>query len=162
MENHDETEPPAQFVPGELTSTRMKLLADHLKKTFSIMLPDGSIDLDRAQRCVAYSIGNIYVNYNGLLMTERIKQAEIDGEVAMMKASVLSELKKGKIPHDLNATQWETMLVGNREYVMKIREQASQAAYVKFLENCMRQISTYREGVKVILDAHREKSVYGQ
>jgi hypothetical protein len=148
--------------PVHLTSDKMQLLVDHINMNFNNHDEDGNLDLDRCQNNVAYNIGHIYSNYNGLLMQERMKLADIKADLAIVRESAYHDIKMTRAQYDIDSTGMKLKIDGSPTVAPKQREFEKQEAYVKFLETLMRQISTYAAGVKTILYREEIKYRYNQ
>ena len=78
-------------LPVNITANKIKLLRDHINANFNAFDDKDNLDLDKCQRNVAYSAGNIYTNYNGLLMQEEQKLAAIKEDLSTIKAIAYDE-----------------------------------------------------------------------
>lgn len=148
--------------PVNLTSEKMQKLVEHINANFNNHDENGEIDLDRCQNNVAYNIGHIYNNYNGLLMQERMKLADIKADLSIIRENAQHELKMKRVAYDLDTNGMKIKLEGTESVAMKQREYDKQEAYVKFLEGLMRQISAYAAGVKTILFREEIRYRYNQ
>ena len=145
-----------------LTSEKMQKLVEHINANFNNHNEDGELDLDKCQNNVAYNIGHIYNNYNGLLMQERMKFAEIKADLAIVRDKAYHDIKMKKAAYDIDSAGMKIKIDGTESVAIKQREYDKQEAYVKFLEGLMRQISTYAAGVKTILYREEIKFRYNQ
>jgi len=148
--------------PVQLTNEKIKKLHDHVMSTFNNHNEKGELDLDRCQNNVAYNIGNIYSNYNGLLLQERLKLAEIKADLSIIRDKAYHDIKMTKVAYDLDATGIKVKLDGTQSVAHKQREFDQQEYYVKYLEALMRQITTYSSGVKTMLYREEIKYRYNQ
>lgn len=148
--------------PIDMTSEKIAKLVEHINRTFTNHDEDGNLDLDKAQNNVAYNIGDIYNNYNGLLMQERMKLADIKSDLAIIKSEAYHEIKMKRVAYDINEAGIKLKLEGHEKVVVKQREYDKQEYFVKYLEGLMRQISTYAAGVKTMLYREEIKYRYNQ
>jgi hypothetical protein len=148
--------------PVELTNEKIKKLHNHIMGTFQNHDEHGEVDLERCQNNVAYNIGNIYSNYNGLLLQERLKLADIKADLSIIREKAYHDIKMTKVAYDLDATGLKLKVEGNQTVAYKQREYEKQEYYVKYLEGLMRQISAYSAGVKTILYREEIKFRYNQ
>ena len=148
--------------PVNITSEKMQKLVDHINANFNNHTPEGEVDLDRCQNNVAYNIGHIWSNYNGLLMQERMKLADIKSDLAIVREAAYHEIKMKKAAYDIDSAGMKIKIDGTETVAHKQREYDKQEAYVKFLESLMRQISAYAAGVKTMLYREEIKFRYNQ
>lgn len=148
--------------PVDLTSDKIAKLVEHINKTFNNFDDNGDLDLDKAQNNVAYNIGDIYNNYNGLLMQERMKLADIKSDLAIIRNEAYHEIKMTRVAYDINEAGIKLKLEGHEKVVVKQREYDKQEYFVKYLEGLMRQISAYAAGVKTMLYREEIKYRYNQ
>jgi hypothetical protein len=149
-------------IPTTITVGQLEKLKNHINNRFNAFDANGELDLDQAQRNIAYSIGNWFNNYNGLLLKERQKLAEIEGELLQSKALAYDDIKMSKIKYDLDSAGTRVMLDGHKFVVPKNIERDKQKAYVHFLESAVKQIGYYANGVKIMLQREELKARYGQ
>lgn len=147
--------------PVQLTNEKMKKLTDHVNANFNVHDIDGNIDLDRCQNNVAYNIGHIYTNYNGLLLQERMKLADIKSDLSIIRDKTYHDIKMKRAAYDVDSAGMKIKIDGTKEVALKQREYDQQDAYVKFLELTVRQISTYAAGAKTIMFREEIKGRYG-
>lgn len=150
-----------QNVPIDITNEKIAKLRDHINSNFDAVNPDGSLNLDKAQRNVAYSIGNIYTNYNGLLLQEKHKLIDIETDLKMIKAITYDEIKRTQLAYDVDSKGVLVILDGHEKVRKKQSEYDKQQAYVEFLENTLKQIGYYANGVRVMLQKEEIKLKYG-
>ena len=148
--------------PINLTTEKMQKLVDHIKANFEAHDENGKLDLEKCQNNVAYNIGHIYTNYNGILLQERFKLADIKADLAIIRDKAYHEIKMKKAAYDIEAAGLKIKIEGSVEVANKQREYDKQEVYVKFLENVVRQISTYAAGVKTVLYREEIKFRYNQ
>jgi len=144
--------------PINLTTEKMQRLVEHIQSNFDAHDDDGNLDLEKCQNNVAYNIGHIYTNYNGLLLQERLKLADIKADLAIVRDKTYHDIKMKKAAYDIEAAGLKIKIDGSKEVATKQREYDKQEVYVKFLENVVRQVSSYATGVKTML--YREEIRY--
>jgi hypothetical protein len=149
-------------VPTTITLNQFKKLQKHINDRFNAFDSNNELDLDKCQRNVAYSIGNWYTNYNGLLLRERQKLAEIEGELKLARAKAYDNIKMSKIKYDLDARGMNIMVDGHEITRQKQVEYDKQAAYVEYLKNAVAQIGYYANGVDKIFRRVELKGRYGE
>lgn len=147
--------------PVHLTSEKMQKLVDHINANFNAHDEDGNLDLDKCQNNVAYNIGHIYTNYNGLLLQERLKLADIKSDLSIIRDKAYHEIKMKRAAYDVDSAGMKLKIEGSEEVAKKQREYDKQEAYVKFLENVVRQVSSYAAGVKTALYREEIRIRYG-
>lgn len=145
--------------PITITNEKLQKIKDHVDKKFNVFDEQGNIDLDKCQRSVGYAL-NIYANYNGILLKERHKLADINNELKLVNATTLHELKMSRNKYDLNAKESNTMLEGAENIRKKQLEYDKQHAYVEFWDNIVKQVGYYNKAVEVILRAAEIKARY--
>lgn len=150
-----------QNIPIDITNERIAKLRDHINSNFDAVNADGSLNLDKAQRNVAYSIGNIYTNYNGLLMQEKHKLIDIETDLKTIKAITYDEIKRTQLAYDVDSKGVLVILEGHEKVRRKQSEYDKQQVYVEFLENTLKQIGYYANGVRVMLQKEEIKLKYG-
>jgi hypothetical protein len=148
--------------PSTITIEQLTKLKNHINERFNIFDNEGHIDLDRCQLNVGYALGQYYTNYNGLLLKERQKLADIEGELSLLKVQAYDDIKMTKIKYDVDAKGMALLLEGHDLVRPKQVECDKQKAYVQFLENTLRQIGNYANGVKTILQRTEMKARYGE
>lgn len=149
-------------VPTTITLKQFTKLKNHINKRFDAFDDKGEVDLDKCQRNVAHSIGNWYTNYNGLLLKERQKLAEIESGLKLAKAKAYDDIKMSKIKYDLDARGLNIMVEGHELTRIKQIEYDKQNAYVEYLNNAVKQIGFYANGVDKILKRADIKGKYGE
>lgn len=149
-------------VPTTITLNQFNKLKKHIDDKFNVMGDDGEVDLDKCQRNVAYSIGNWYSNYNVLLLRERHKLSEIDGDLKLARAEALHDIKMSKIKYDLDARGMNIMIEGHQLTRAKQLEYNKQKDYVDYLEGTVKQISYYANSIDKILKCVEIKHKYGE
>ena len=149
-----------QNVPVDITNEKIAKLRDHINSNFDAVNSDGSLNLDKAQRNVAYSIGNIYTNYNGLLLQEKHKLIDIETDLKSIKAVAYDEIKRTQLAYDVDSKGVSVILEGHEKVRKKQLEFDKQQAYVEFLENTLKQIGYYANGVRVMLQREEIKLKY--
>lgn len=150
-ELQDATKACMSDVPTTLTLGQFKKLKDHINNRFNAFDEKGNIDYEKLQRNVAYSISSWQTNYNGLLLRERQKLAEISSELKLAKANAYNDIKMSKIKYDLDAKGLSIMVDGHEYTRTKQLEYDKQQAYVDYLDNAVKQIGFYSNGVDKIL-----------
>lgn len=148
--------------PINLTTDKMQKLVDHIKANFNAHDDKGVLDLEKCQNNVAYNIGHIYTNYNGMLFQERLKLADIKADLAIVRDKTYHELKMKKAAYDIEAAGLKIKIDGSVDVANKQREYDKQEVYVKFLENVVRQVSSYAAGVKTLLYREEIRFRYNQ
>lgn len=148
-------------IPVNITANHIKSLKEHIESNFNAFDAKGELDLDKCQRNVAYSAGNVYVNYNGLLMQEEQKLAVINSDLAKVKSTAYDEIKRSVLVYDIDVKGTAIMLEGHDKVRAKQREYDEQSAYVNFLKRTVNQLSFYANAVKVMIDREQLKIRYG-
>ena len=148
-------------MPVDITKEKIKKLTDHINNNFNVADGSGSLMLDKCQRNVAYSIGHVYTNYNGLLLQEKHKLAEIKEQLSLLKAKAYNEIKMNKA-YDIDARGMTLLLEGHEEVRRKQLEYDKQDDYVKFLDYTVKQIGYYANGVNVMLRREEIRYKYGE
>lgn len=148
-------------LPVNITADRIKKLRDHINANFNAFNDAGDLDLDKCQRNVAYSAGNIYTNYNGLLMQEEQKLATIKEDLAKIKAIAYDEIKRSVLAYDVDVKGTAIMLEGHSKVSQKQKEYDDQKAYVEFLDRTVKQLSFYANAVRVMIEREHLRERYG-
>lgn len=141
----------------DITNERIINLRDYINTTFNAFDSEGNLDLDKMQRNVAYSIGNIYTDFSGLLMQERFKLAEVEDALKAVKATALLEIKKNQ-QFQLNYKEIDIVLAAHHDVREKQLEFDKQSAYVDFLDRAVKQIGYYANGVRTIFQREEIKN----
>jgi len=149
-------------IPGTITKEQMQKIKDHINNRFNVFDKHGNVDLDKCQLNVGYAISNYYTNYNGILLKEKQKLAEIEEQLKLVKAKAYDEIKTSKIKYDLDSKGFTIMLEGHESVRAKKLEYDKQSAYVDFWDNTVKQISFYANSVKVIMQRAEVKGRYGE
>jgi len=149
-------------VPTTITVEQLQKLKDHINNRFNGFDANGNLDLDKCQRNIAYSISNWFNNYNGLLLKERQKLGEIEGELALAKAQAYDNIKMSDIKYDVDTKGMGLILEGHKLVLPKKIERDKQKAYTQFLENAVKQIGYYANGVKIMIMREDQKHRYAQ
>lgn len=139
-----------ESTPVEITNKKIEKLRDHINNNFNAFDENGNLILDKCQRNVAYSIGHVYTNYNGLLLQEKHKLAEIKEQLSLLKAKAYTEVKT-QAKFDVDAKGMTLLIDGHQEVRLKQMEYDKQSDYVDFLDNTVKQIGYYANGVNVML-----------
>ena len=66
-----------EYVPRIISKENLEKLKKHINDRFNVFDANGKLDLDRCQLNIGYSIGQYFTTYNGLLLKERHKLADI-------------------------------------------------------------------------------------
>lgn len=148
-------------LPVEITANKIKKLRDHINANFNAFNEKGELDLDKCQRNVAYSAGNIYTNYNGLLMQEEQKLAEIKEDLVKIKSNAYDEIKRSVLAYDVDVKGTAIMLEGHDKVRQKQREYDEQSTYVDFLKRTVSQLSYYANAVRVMIEREQLRERYG-
>ena len=148
-------------LPVNITTERIKRLRDHINANFNAFDDSDNLDLDKCQRNVAYSAGNVYTNYNGLLMQEEQKLAAIKSDLATIKAIAYDEIKRSVLAYDVDSKGTLIMLEGHSTVSQKQKEYDNQKAYVDFLDRTVKQVSFYANAVKVMIEREHLRERYG-
>jgi len=148
-------------IPISITSEHIIKLKNHINNTFNAFNADGEVDLDKCQRNVAYSSGNIYTNYNGLQFQEQIKLNQIAEDLAKIKAIAYDDIKRTKLAYDIDSKGTNVILEGHEGVRAKQREYDDQNAYVEFLKRTVSQLQYYANSVNVILKREEVRAKYG-
>ena len=148
-------------LPVNITANKIKLLRDHINANFNAFDDKDNLDLDKCQRNVAYSAGNIYTNYNGLLMQEEQKLAAIKEDLSTIKAIAYDEIKRSVLAYDVDAKGTIIMLEGHAKVSQKQKEYDNQKAYVEFLDRTVKQLSFYANAVRVMIEREQLRERYG-
>lgn len=138
-------------VPTTITLGQFKKLQDHINNRFNAFDETGNINYEKLQRNVAYAISSWYTNYNGLLLKEKQKLAEISSELKLAKATAYHDIKMTKAKYDIDARGLGIMVDGHEITRAKQLEFDKQQAYVDYLDNAVKQIGFYSNGVDKIL-----------
>jgi hypothetical protein len=147
--------------PIDISNDKISKLRDHINNNFNAFNENGELQLDKCQRNVAYSIGHVYTNYNGLLMQERHKLDEIREQLSFYKAKAYNDIKMNKA-YDIDAKGMTLLLEGHEEVRKKQLEYDKQETYIKFLEYTVKQIGYYANGVNVMLRREELRAKYGE
>lgn len=148
-------------IPINITSTNIISLRDHINANFNAFDEKGNLDLDKCQRNVAYSAGNIYTNYNGLLMQEEQKLADIKEDLVKIKAIAYDKIKRSVLAYDVDVKGTAIMLDGHETVREKQREYDKQNSYVEFLRRTVNQLSYYANAVRVMIEREQLRERYG-
>lgn len=154
MQNPDEN------APVKITTQKIAALRDHINNAFNAFDDQGELDLDKCQRNVAYSIGNTYTNYNGLLLQEKIKLAEINDKLKELRAIAYDKVKRFT-DYPVDASNIKTLVDGSADVRKKQLEYDKQLSYVEFIEFTLKQLGYYSNGVKTLLQAEEIRNKYG-
>jgi hypothetical protein len=153
----------ASKVPVDITSEQIKKLVEHINGNFHNVAEEDpeTVDLDKAQRNVAYSIGNVFTNYNGLLLQERHKLCEIQGDLKHLKAIAYDKIKRFT-KYTVDTTYIKVLIEASEDVRIKQIEHDKQLAYVEFLKNTLNQVTFYSNGVKTMLQREELRARYGE
>ena len=147
------------LTPVAITAEKIQKLKDHLNNRFNIFsnqeVGKEEIDLDRCQINIGYSIGSYYTTYNGLLMKERMRLADLEGNLALAKAKAIDDIKRNRLQYTTSSKEEEMIIEGHKFCRIAKANCKKQVAYVKFLENAVTAIGFYSNGVKTILERER-------
>ena len=141
--------------PVNIKKSQLKALREHINERFNIFGPDGKIDIEKCQMNVGYAIGSYYTTYNGLLMREKHKLAEVVSALNLAKAKAYDDIKMEKIKYDLDSRGMGLMVEGHELVREKKVDFDKQTAYVEFLENTVKQIGYYTNGIKTIFEGEK-------
>lgn len=150
-----------QNAPIKITNEKIKALRDHINNAFNAFGDDGELDLDKCQRNVAYSIGNTFTNYNGLLLQERHRLSEIESDLKELKAIAYDKVKRFT-DYVVDASNVKTLVEGSKDVRQKQLEFDKQSSYVLFLESTLKQIGYYANGVKVLIQREELRARFGE
>jgi hypothetical protein len=150
------------YIPTTIDKVQLEKLRSHIDERFNAFDKNGKLDLDRCQLNIAYSIGKYYTTYNGLLFSEKHKLAEIECSLASIKAETYHNIKMSGAKYDVSSKGMDLLLDGSEAVRKKQEECDKQKAYISFLENTVKQISFYANGVKIMLQREELKARYGE
>lgn len=152
----------SDYSPVTITKEKLEKLKRHIDERFDIFDGDGCVDIERCQLNVGYSIGTYYSTYNGLLLKEKQKLAEVTDSLTLARAKAYDDIKMGKFKYDLDSKGMTLMIEGHELVREKQKDHDKQSAYVKFLENVINQISFYKNGIQTIFNGESIKAQQDQ
>lgn len=150
----------APAVPVEITNQKIAKLRDWMNQYLEAEMPDGSIDLDKAQRNINYSAGNFYTNLNGLYLQEDLKRAQIESDLNHLKALKYDEVKRFT-DYPIEKDGVSILIAGSENVRKKQLEYDKQVAYLAFLERALKQFGFYSNKVDVMIRAKEFDFKYG-
>jgi predicted DNA-binding protein YlxM (UPF0122 family) len=145
--------------PTEISAAQLTKLMDHLNATLNCFDTEDDINWDQINRNIAGHVGHWYMNYQGLLMRERMKMSEINERVSLSRAAAYNDIKRTK-QYDLDSNGMKLFTQG-AESVREIeRERENQEAYIKFLESALDHIKFYPNAIKTMVAVYEAKHRY--
>ena len=147
-----------------ITDADIQKLQNYCKRTFNVFLPNSQrIDLTKAQTMMAYNAGDIYTDFNALLLQERQVLADLKGDYQSSKATAFDMIKRDrKRGYDLSSNDIKIFIDGHPLVTDALKKVNKQTAFVHYLENMVNQISYYSNAMGKILEAEKLKRTYNQ
>ncbi len=148
------------FGPIEIKNKKIIRLRDWVNQYLEIEDENGVLDIDRAMRNINYSAGNFYSNLNGILMQERFKLTDIEGDLNRIRAQQYDKVKRFT-DYQVDSSGIKLLVEGNEAVIAKKREYDMQAEYVDYIDRTMKQFSFYSNKVDTMIKARETKERYG-
>jgi hypothetical protein len=161
MENNNQENSTSKKLPREITEQQLKKLIEHLNSTFECIGKNDEVDWDKVIRQMATSVGHWYINYQGILMSERMKLSELEDILRLKRAHAFHELKTSKIKYDVDVKNMQILIEGSEMYRSSKLDYDKQKAYIMFLEASVDHIKYYSNNIKNMLAVREFKERYG-
>jgi len=138
--------------PARITKEMVERLRERINENFNIFEEDNeTIDLEKAQLKVAYNMGRVFTNYNGILMLERQILATLERNLDLAEAKAYDNIKMTKIKYDLDTAGMKLMVKGHEEVRPVRLEVENQKSYITFLEETLGQLKFFANKVDTII-----------
>jgi hypothetical protein len=148
---------------AHITDADILKLEAYCKRTYNVFDVHGNIDFEKAKNMIAYNAGDVYVEFNSLLLQERHVMADISADVNTSKANAFDSIKRDRSRgYDLTATDMKLFIEGHPLVVEQCKRLNKQKAFVNFLQNMLDQLGYYTNTVKTLIEAEKVKRMYNQ